>query len=476
MSTPKATASRFALDRRTLLRGAVGGLGLSVGLPILEAMLDDHGTAFAQGEPLPRRFGLFFWANGTPWNGKHDPNNGEPDLWTPPTEGPLTLSPLLQTFAGLESKMTVVTGLEPKSQLGNANGDPNRGIDPGQGDGHMRGVVHALTGDRPRPQGFVQPDHIFTVQRPTIDQQYGDAPEIQGATPPRFRSVVTSVSAARFHQVPDFGTWESISLRGPDQLVPPIPSARDLFLTLFSDAPPDDPVARAETLERIDVLSAVKNDLAAVKRRLGRSDVMRLDEHVTAVEEIERRLKSAQPACTQPSAPGDVGDLAGQAEAQARLIAHAMTCDRTRVFSMMLTSPGGQHVFGQLGLSGGSHQLAHDAAHEPLRRITEYHMQCFRRVLDVFASTPDVAGGSLLDSMAILGTSEYAEGKAHNVSEFPVILAGGLRGRIRQGQHLRYPSGNLARVHLTLHQAFGLNVQSWGWDGGETSEPLPILV
>lgn len=464
------------MDRRTVLRGALGGLGLSVGLPILEAMLNDNATAFAQGQPLPKRFGVFFWANGTPWNGKHDPANTEADLWTPPSEGALTLSPLLQAFAGLESKLTVVTGLEPKSELGFANGDPSRGIDPGQGDGHMRGVVHALTGDRPRPEGFVQPDHVFTVLRPTIDQLYGDAPEIQGETPPRFRSVVTCVSPARFHRVPDFGTWESISLRGPDQLVPPIPSARDLFMTLFSDAPPDDPVARAATLERIDVLSAVKSDLDAVKRRLGAADRARLDEHVTHIEEIERRLKSAQPVCTAPGVPGAVGDLAGEAEAQARLIAHAMTCDLTRVFSMMLTSPGGQHVFSQLGLGGGSHQLAHDGAHEALRRITEYHMQCFRRVLDVFATTPDVGGGSLLDSMAILGTSEYAEGKAHNVREFPVILAGGLRGRLRTGQHLRYPSGNLARVHLTLHQAYGLPVTSWGWHGAQTSEPLPIVV
>ena len=91
------------MDRRTVLRGALGGLGLSVGLPILEAMLNDNATAFAQGQPLPKRFGVFFWANGTPWNGKHDPANAEADLWTPPSEGALTLSPLLQAFAGLES-------------------------------------------------------------------------------------------------------------------------------------------------------------------------------------------------------------------------------------------------------------------------------------------------------------------------------------------------------------------------------------
>jgi len=386
------------------------------------------------------------------------------------------LSPMLAPFAGMESKISVITGLEPKSELGFLNGDPNLGVDGGQGDGHMRGVVHALTGDRPRPEGFVQADHLFTVLRPTIDQQFGDAPEVQGMVPPQFRTVTTCVSPARFHRIPDFGTWESISLRGPDQLVTPIPTARELFLTLFSDAPPDDPVARAETLERLEVLSAVKSDFDVLRGKIGVADRIRLDAHLTQVDELQRRLRTTQPACTQPGSPGPFQtDLAAEAEAQARLLAHAMTCDRTRVFSMMLTSPGGQHVFGNLGLSGGSHQLAHDGDWAALERITRYHMECFRRVLDVFATTPDVGGGSLLDSMSILGTSEYAEGKAHNVKEFPVILAGGLRGAIRTGEHLRIPGGNLARVHLTLQRAFGISAPQWGWHGAETTESLPIL-
>ena len=232
----------FRINRRTVLRGALGGLGLSVGLPILEAMLNDHGTALAGGAALPKRFGLFFWANGTPWDAKHDPANVEPDIWTPPSEGPLVLSPMLAPFAGMESKISVITGLEPKSELGFLNGDPNLGVDGGQGDGHMRGVVHALTGDRPRPEGFVQADHLFTVLRPTIDQQFGDAPEVQGMVPPQFRTVTTCVSPARFHRIPDFGTWESISLRGPDQLVTPIPTARELFLTclLYTSPSPRD--------------------------------------------------------------------------------------------------------------------------------------------------------------------------------------------------------------------------------------------
>jgi hypothetical protein len=46
------------------LQGAVGGIGVSLWLPILDAMCNDHGTAFAQGDALPTSFGIFFWGNG----------------------------------------------------------------------------------------------------------------------------------------------------------------------------------------------------------------------------------------------------------------------------------------------------------------------------------------------------------------------------------------------------------------------------
>src|SRR4051812_14462840 len=60
---------RLKLDRRTVLRG----VGATVGLPLLECMLNGNGTAYAQsGAPLPRRYAIVFagqalggdgWAN-----------------------------------------------------------------------------------------------------------------------------------------------------------------------------------------------------------------------------------------------------------------------------------------------------------------------------------------------------------------------------------------------------------------------------
>jgi hypothetical protein len=101
--------SRFKLSRRTMLRGSLGGAAISIGLPTLEAMLNGNGTALADGAALPKRFGLFFWANGKPWT-----SGGEPDLWTPPGQGgawPMT--ELLSPLEPNRDKINVITGLQP---------------------------------------------------------------------------------------------------------------------------------------------------------------------------------------------------------------------------------------------------------------------------------------------------------------------------------------------------------------------------
>ena len=64
------------LDRRTVLRGLLGGVAVGVALPALEVFLNDNGNAYASGEGFPKRFGLFFWGNGN-----------VPDRWLPLSEG-----------------------------------------------------------------------------------------------------------------------------------------------------------------------------------------------------------------------------------------------------------------------------------------------------------------------------------------------------------------------------------------------------
>src|SRR5262245_40148922 len=73
---------KLVLDRRTMLRGALGGLATSIALPPLDAMFDANGTAYAaDGAKVPRRFGLWWWAQGVTMK-EWFPQPGSPKPWT----------------------------------------------------------------------------------------------------------------------------------------------------------------------------------------------------------------------------------------------------------------------------------------------------------------------------------------------------------------------------------------------------------
>lgn len=449
--------TRRILSRRTVLRGAVGGSSVALALPLLEAMLTPRG-ALAEGAADEPIFGLFYWANGTPWHAGHGAIQGEggyPDLWTPATLGPdYAPSPLLAPLA--MHRPSVATGLEPKTEI---PADP-----PGQSDGHMRGFMNALTADRIRPEGFDHPSHTLTVLRPTIDQVIASHAMFYGSAPSRFRSLELGVSEARFH---DYGHWNRITFTGPDQPMPQISSPAQLYQMLF-----DVPADLAAVGRRAKLLDAVLADAQSLRVRLGANDRVRLDAHLEHLDEVQRRLELTSGTCDLvPAPPGD-GDLIGRTEAMAQVLAVALQCGLTRVFSFMLTSPATTHVFSNLGSPNDMHATCHNGEWENVRKITEYQMQAFARLLDILQATPDPMGTTLLDRALIYACSEYGEGWQHSTKEMPVLLVGGCNGKIVRGYHYREQDGNICKTHVTILRALGIDTPSYGFNGAETSEPL----
>jgi hypothetical protein len=180
---------------------------------------------------------------------------GPPDLWTPAATGAgYAPSELLSPLAPFQP--SVVTGLTPHTEV-----PPQP---PGQEDGHMRGFMVALTGDRIRPEGFDHPSHTLTALRPTLDQYVAKHPEFYGSEKPRFSSLVLGVSPARFH---DYGHWTAISYNGPDSLNLPVMEPGQLYNLLFS-APTD----TALLGRRAKLLDAVMEDAKSLRTRLGAGD------------------------------------------------------------------------------------------------------------------------------------------------------------------------------------------------------------
>lgn len=448
------------ISRRTLLRGAAAGTTVGLGLPVLEAMYGPRDALADAGDAGPI-FGVFFWANGTPWHAGHGSEQaGQADLWTPAATGPgYVPSQLLLPLDG--HQVSIATGLEPHTEIPN---DP-----PGQGDGHMRGFMVALTADRPRPEGYDHPSHTLTALRPSLDQYVADHEDFYGKAVPRFRSLVLGVSEARFH---DYGHWNAISYNGPDSTNLPVSDPGQLYELLFDV--PDDAVAVSR---RVNLLDAVLADAAELSAKVGAADKIRIEAHLDHIAEIQRRLDLSVAACENaPTPPGSSGDLIAQTQIMAELLAVGLGCGLTRVFSFMLTSPATTHVFSNLGVPDGMHKTCHDGHWDRVRNITDYQMQAFRAFLDEMAAVVDPMGNSLMQRLCIFGTSEYGEGWKHGSKEHPVIFAGQACGAINPGVHERVPDGNLSMAHVTALRAVGITTPSYGFNGGETSDHLAQIL
>jgi len=471
------------ISRRAVLKGILGGSTVCLGLPILEQMLNTNGTALAAGTALPTRYGLFFWGNGLPWTYRHrgttdvvspgithDLGDTLTDLYTPTTEGKgWAVGDTLQPLAKHVANINVVTGLEPKTMIPTTPA--------GLSDGHMRGICVALTADEIQPAGFDHDPHIFAVNRATLDQYIAKHPQFYTDGAPQFRSLELGMSTATLH---NFGTWTACSHNGPNSLNPPIRDPLKLFNQIFA-VKPDLP----EVVRQTSVLDVVAEDTRLLEGRLGKRDKARLDEHLTHINEIERRLKVARAACTTPAAPqgafADETTVMAKMDIMSDILVAALRCDLTRVFTLYFTTGASLLQMNGMGqINGtGAHQL-HDACHGGERDIitafTKMNLTAYAMLLDKLTKDQDVNGQTLLDNSVIFGTSEYGEGYTHSNKEHPIIIAGKASGKLDTGNHVREESGNMARAHLTILRALGIDAPSYGFNGGETSSALPFLI
>ena len=401
----------------------------------------------------------FIGRMGVPWHSAHgalQAQSGHPDVWTPSTQGAgYTPSELLSPLS--RHQVSVITGLEPHTEI---PGNP-----AGQGDGHMRGFMVSMTGDRPQPETFDHSSHTLTSLRGTLDQEIAKNPLFYQETP-RFRSLEVGVSEARFHE---YGHWNAISYNGPNSQNLPISSPGLLYDRLFSV-----PVDTSESDRRQATLDAVLAEASHLRPMLGSDDRQRLDSHLEHLRSLQNRLSAGANRCEPPMRPLNGGDLIERTRVMGELIAAAIRCDLTRVFSLQLTAPATTHLFSNLNVPDGMHKTCHDGHWERVRDITRYQMEAFAVFLDAFTAV-EASGAPLLQRGLIYGTSEYGEGWKHSVKELPVVIAGQAGGALQSQVHVRSPGGNLSVAQLSALRALGLPYESFGWNGGATNDTFGAL-
>lgn len=454
----------FRLHRRTMLRGALGGSAVALGLPVLEAMLNGNGNAYADGTELPCRLVTWFFGNGCAVADVND--SGAGIRFAPAETGAgFAPTPQLQPLAdrGVLEYCSVLSGFDIA-----AAGEHRRG--------HHDGVAGFFSGypfvELP-PNGA---NYASKFGGPSIDQVAAE--RLAGQT------VIPSVQMAISKRIVggEGPTLQYLSHQGPDQPLAPYFDPREAWDKLFGTfTVPDDPGKPA----RLSALDAVREDVQRLQMRVGANDRMRLESHLDAVAQLRGQIDAIAPVCTlPPQTPQSNDDVEGQEQLEAvnavmsELLAIAFACDITRVGSIQFTGSVGYTVFNNLGLDRGHHDLTHDAAeNEAVDQATIFTMDQFGVLLQTLRDMPE-GDGNVLDNSCILLGSDAAAGLTHSVFDQPCIVAGGGGGMLTHpGVHYRSATGeNTSDILLSCLQTVDPTATEAGGGIGVSSTPNSAIL
>ena len=422
------------LDRRTVLKGLLGGAAVGVSLPLFDAFLNTNGTALADGGALPKRFGTWIWGNGV-----------IPEKWFPTTTGQnFAISPELQPLAdaGLMGEFSIISGMKVFGENLEA---------------HFAGPAGLLSGHPLATNGQT------TFDSPTVDVRIREA--IGGST--RFRSIEAGVQ----------DRVRSFSVNGTNNDNPVETNPMSVFLRVFGEGftlPGEEPIIDPKWALRRSVLSAVQGDITRLEARLGSHDKLRLDQHLTNVRELELqllRLEDDPPdlaACEVAPAPladypiiDSREQMVAKHRAMADILTYALACDQTRVFSMMFSGPVSTVRYPNT--TADHHNLTHNepGVQAQVDQIVTLIMAQLAYFVSKLASV-DEGDGRLLDNMVLLGTTDCSRGRDHSIENYPILLAGSAGNRLKMGYHHKGNGENTSQVILSIMRAMGLNTADFG--------------
>ena len=437
------------LSRRTVLKGA----GVSLALPLLDAMIP-AATALAQTAAAPKlRVGFFYIPHGAiQWNTSH---GAAMDRWNPSGSGAnFKLSEILSPLEEFKHLVTSFSNLENK-----ANQNSVHAIVPST---WLSGV---------RPDSSAQGASMST----TIDQMI--AKHIGQDTALPSLEVASELTAQQAACPSGAGCYYSTTLSWRDA-TSPLPmefNPRKVFTQLFGEGDTETERAAVAAQTR-SLLDLIADRTAALQKQVGASDRVLLDQYMTTVREIERRVQKAEQrdlsAITLPEAPvGELESFDEQVKLMFDLITLAYQADLTRVASYIQVAEGTQRTYNHIGVPDAFHPLSHHANKMDsllkLVRIQKYHVERFAGFVKKLAETPD-GDGSLLDHSLFMYGSNMSNSDKHNNYPLPNILVGAANGQLKGGQQVELPEHTpLTNLLLTVLNKAGLEQKSFADSTGE---------
>lgn len=441
-------------DRRSLMRGLLGGAAVCVGIPTLDQFLNGNGTAWADGAKLPVRFGTYFWGLGltdTPAGGTR---------WVPKKVGHgYEITPELEALKGVKDKVSVFSGFRA---IG--DGRPNLV--------HWSGHASILSG--------IAPATSTRFDGPTFDTKVADA--IGSSS--RFK--VLDLDASMSRKGVSYSSRTGGAFATPETT--PLTLYERIFGEGFQDPNSDNWKPDPNIMLKQSVLSSISEGRKHLMANVGKADQVKLDQYFTSLRDMENQLAVQlerpekcescviPPKPKEPKRAASVDVVNSNTKQMAKLLAMALACNQTRVFNFVHTSgtsetylPGDSKIY---------HQITHDEptdgalGYQPITsKIAGVVMQGlgdFVNELDAIKEGP----GTLLDNTMLMAFSDTGYAKIHSIENIPMLLIGGAGGKHKAGQHVASKGEPVTRVSLTAMQLAGAPVGEFGAGTMKTARPL----
>ena len=443
------------IPRRTFLRG----LGTIVALPVLNSMLPKPALG-AGGAPVafPKRVAWVYVPNGA--------NMAD---WTPAATGSdYALSEILQPLAAHKNDFSVLTGL--------AN---HQGDELGDGGGaHARASASFLTGVHPRKTAGADIKTGISCDQ-IAASQIGDQtrlPSLELSCDGGQRAGSCDSGYSCIYQF-------NLSWKSETQPMIPEVNPRAAFERLFGNG---DPAASLEASarrlrQRQSLLDYVLDDAHRLEKNLSAPDRAKLDEYLTAVRDLERRIARAAQFPT-PSAPAGASapEMFETYEQHMQLMyevmAFAFQTDSTRIATFIVAHDGSNRPYPTIGIRDGHHDLSHHRNDEEkkkkLAQINRYHVAQFGRFLDKLKTIKE-GDGTLLDNCMIQYGSALSNGNEHIPENLPILLAGG-GGGLATGRHLRVEEKTpMTNLYRSMLEHVGVRTEKIGDSTGKLDAVFP---
>ncbi|MFZ9089854.1 MAG: DUF1552 domain-containing protein [Planctomycetaceae bacterium] len=432
-------SKRTGIQRRTVLRGT----GVTLGLPWL-ASVPVFGTDKAADQSVatpPQRFAALFMACGI--NGEH--------WWAKQSESGIELSSTLSPLAPFTDRLNVINGLFNRNATG-------VGIHPGQ-TGNILSGASLQKGAELR--GGISIDQLLANH---LGQETVQPSLVLGCEQPVTGYHETNFSMAYSSHI----SWQNATSPVPMEVYPAL-----AFDSLTEN--------RGQQRDR-GILDRVRSEIARLNRQASFEDRSKIDEYLTRVREVEKRIEqlrvAQEKAATNATNRGtsvtlmdrpDNGlpeDIQEHMKLMCDIIAMAFQTDRTRFATLLLCRDISGLFYPFLNVRKAHHSGSHDDRSEDWEKVSRYYVSQAAYLAERLAAMPE-ADGTVLDHSCLLFVNNMWSGSRHDSTKLPLFTLGGLQGKLKTGRVLDYTKAadnerKLCSLYLSIMHAMGLKADHFG--------------